>query len=80
MMPRVDGHEVARRLKADVMWSRTPILMLTALAGVDNEVQGLEAGADAYMAKPFNPERLVKSIALLATARSRAARNFSRCA
>ncbi len=54
MMPRVDGHEVARRLKADVMWSRTPILMLTALAGVDNEVKGLEAGADAYMSKPFD--------------------------
>jgi CheY-like chemotaxis protein len=54
MMPRVDGHEVARRLKADVMWSRTPILMLTALAGVENEVKGLEAGADAYMSKPFD--------------------------
>lgn len=54
MMPRVDGLEVARRLKADVMWSRTPILMLTALAGVDNQVQGIEAGADAYMSKPFD--------------------------
>ena len=54
MMPRLDGLEVARRLKADVMWSRTPILMLTALASVDNQVEGLEAGADAYMAKPFD--------------------------
>jgi CheY-like chemotaxis protein len=54
MMPRIDGHEVARRLKADVMWSRTPILMLTALSGVENEVSGLEAGADAYMSKPFD--------------------------
>lgn len=54
MMPRVDGLEVARRLKADVMWSRTPILMLTALAGVDAQVSGLEAGADAYMSKPFD--------------------------
>src|SRR5688500_1488125 len=54
MMPRVDGLEVARRLKADVMWSRTPILMLTALGGVDQQVEGLEAGADAYMAKPYN--------------------------
>jgi CheY-like chemotaxis protein len=54
MMPRVDGLEVARRLKADVMWSRTPVLMLTALTGVDNEVSGLEAGADAYMSKPFD--------------------------
>jgi DNA-binding response OmpR family regulator len=54
MMPRVDGLEVARKLKADVMWSRTPILMLTALGGVDQQVEGLEAGADAYMSKPFN--------------------------
>jgi DNA-binding response OmpR family regulator len=54
MMPRVDGFEVAKRLKADVMWSRTPILMLTALVGIDNQVQGLEAGADAYMGKPFD--------------------------
>src|SRR5262245_38686976 len=54
MMPRVDGLEVARRLKSDVMWSRTPILMLTALAGVEQQVQGLDAGADAYMTKPFD--------------------------
>jgi DNA-binding response OmpR family regulator len=54
MMPRVDGFEVARRLKGDVMWSRTPILMLTALAGVDNQVQGIDAGADSYMSKPFD--------------------------
>ena len=40
MMPRIDGLEVARRLKADVMWSRTPILMLTALAGIDDQVAG----------------------------------------
>ena len=58
MMPRVDGLEVARRLKADVMWSRTPILMLTALAGVDDQVHGLEAGADAYMSKPFDLREL----------------------
>jgi DNA-binding response OmpR family regulator len=54
MMPRIDGHEVARRLKADVMWSRTPILMLTALGGVEHEVHGIEAGADAYMSKPMD--------------------------
>src|SRR5262249_8261864 len=54
MMPRVDGLEVARRLKADVMWSRTPILMLTALAQVDDQVQGLGAGAAASRSKPFD--------------------------
>src|ERR1043166_849030 len=70
MMPRVDGLEVARRLKADVMWSRTPILMLTALAQVDDQVQGLEAGADAYMAKPFDlPELGARVRALIRSAR-----------
>jgi DNA-binding response OmpR family regulator len=54
MMPRVDGFEVARRLKGDVMWSRTPILMLTALSGIENQVHGIDAGADSYMSKPFD--------------------------
>src|SRR3954454_476487 len=70
MMPRVDGLEVARRLKADVMWSRTPILMLTALAQVDDQVQGLEAGADAYMSKPFDLRELGARVkAMIRTAR-----------
>ena len=54
MMPRLDGIEVVRRLKADVMWSRTPVLMLTALGSIENRVEGLEAGADDYMSKPFD--------------------------
>ncbi|MEI2624884.1 MAG: response regulator [Giesbergeria sp.] len=54
MMPRLDGLEVARRLKGDVLWSRIPILMLTALSSVDSQVAGLDAGADAYMGKPFD--------------------------
>jgi len=70
MMPRVDGLEVARRLKADVMWSRTPILMLTALAQVDDRVSGLEAGADAYMSKPFDLRELGARVkALIRSAR-----------
>jgi CheY-like chemotaxis protein len=70
MMPRVDGLEVARRLKADVMWSRTPILMLTALAQIDDQVRGLEAGADAYMPKPFDLRELGARVkALIRSAR-----------
>jgi DNA-binding response OmpR family regulator len=76
MMPRVDGLEVARRLKADVMWSRTPILMLTALAGTDNQVEGLEAGADAYMAKPFDLREFNAQVkALIRAARRERDRN-----
>lgn len=54
MMPRMDGIEVARRLKGDVVLSRTPILMLTALGTVDHKVEGYDAGADDYMTKPFD--------------------------
>ena len=76
MMPRVDGHEVARRLKADVMWSRTPILMLTALAGVEDRVQGLDAGADAYMSKPFDLRELGARVkALIRSSRRERDRN-----
>ncbi len=76
MMPRVDGLEVARRLKADVMWSRTPILMLTALAGIDDQVQGLEAGADAYMSKPFDLREMAARVkALIRSARRERDRN-----
>ncbi len=76
MMPRVDGLEVARRLKADVMWSRTPILMLTALAGVDDQVNGLEAGADAYMSKPFDLREMGARVkALVRSARRERNRN-----
>jgi CheY-like chemotaxis protein len=76
MMPRVDGLEVARRLKADVMWSRTPILMLTALASTDDQVNGLEAGADSYMSKPFDLREMGARVkALIRAARRERDRN-----
>jgi two-component system response regulator MprA len=51
MMPRVDGLEVCRRLRA--AGDRTPVLMLTARDGIDDRVDGLDAGADDYLTKPF---------------------------
>ena len=71
MMPRLDGHEVARRLKSDVMWSRTPILMLTALASVEKKVEGIEAGADAYLPKPFDLRALQAEVKALIRANKR---------
>jgi two-component system response regulator MprA len=51
MMPRVDGLEVCRRLRA--AGDRTPVLMLTARDAIDDRVDGLDAGADDYLVKPF---------------------------
>ncbi|MCG8421147.1 MAG: response regulator [Proteobacteria bacterium] len=71
MMPRLDGREVARRIKEDVLLSRTPILMLTALASVDDKVEGIDAGADAYMVKPFDLRELSAQVKALIRASTR---------
>ncbi len=71
MMPSVTGHEVARRLKADVLLSRTPILMLTSLDGVDDKVKGFESGADDYLVKPFDLRELSARVGALIRASRR---------
>jgi two-component system, cell cycle response regulator len=54
MMPRVDGMEVVRRLKADKDLPFIPVIMQTALDSTENKVEGLDAGADDYITKPIN--------------------------
>jgi DNA-binding response OmpR family regulator len=55
-LPDVPGEEVAREIRT---FSEVPILMLTAKAGEEDRVRGLEAGADDYVTKPFSPRELV---------------------
>lgn len=64
MMPEMDGFEVCRRLKADLRTQDIPVIMITSLDSPTDRVQGLEAGADDFLAKP------VDDIALLARVRS----------
>jgi DNA-binding response OmpR family regulator len=60
MLPGVSGIEVSRRLRSR---STTPILMLTARASVRDRVDGLEAGADDYLIKPFSLEEFLARVA-----------------
>lgn len=62
MMPGLDGLEVCRRLRQR---TKAPILMLTAKETVNDRVQGLDAGADDYLVKPFNLDELLARIRAL---------------
>jgi two-component system, OmpR family, response regulator MprA len=63
LMPRVDGLEVCRRLRA--AGDRTPVLVLTARDAVADRVRGLDAGADDYLVKPFALEELLARVRAL---------------
>jgi two-component system, OmpR family, response regulator MprA len=63
LMPGVDGLEVCRRIRAE--GSRLPVLMLTARVEVENRVEGLDAGADDYLTKPFALDELTARLRAL---------------
>ena len=60
MMPKMDGYQLAREVRAKR--SVTPILMLTARSGIEDRVEGLNAGADYYLTKPFDTRELLACI------------------
>ena len=64
MLPGFDGLELLRRLRAQQL--RTPVLMFSALAEVEDKLQGFEAGADDYLPKPFDLRELAARLRALA--------------
>lgn len=60
MMPKMDGYQVARQVRAKRC--STPILMLTARSGLEDRIEGLNAGADYYLTKPFDTRELLACI------------------
>ncbi len=62
MMPKVDGFEACRRLKADPETSPIPVILLTAKGREVDRQMGMEVGADDYIVKPFSPTRLIEKI------------------
>ena len=60
MMPKMNGYEVAKKVRFDRC--TTPILMLTARSGIEDRLEGLNAGADYYLTKPFDSRELLACI------------------
>jgi DNA-binding response OmpR family regulator len=63
LLPGIDGFEVCRRLRAD--GASVPVLMLTALGRLDDRVEGLDAGADDYLPKPYHFKELLARVRAL---------------
>jgi len=59
MLPKLHGHDVYKRLKADSEYKDTPIVMLTASGELSDIKTGMEIGADGYVTKPFKSEVLL---------------------
>lgn len=76
MMPRIDGMELLRHVKADINFSHIPFILLTAKTRMEDKLSGLEEGADAYIEKPFSIEYLLATISTLLRNRERMRRSL----
>ncbi len=71
LMSKMDGYELCRKVKNDVVLSHIPVVILTAKVTDQDKIVGYQEGADVYMTKPFNPELLQTVVDNLLTTRSK---------
>ena len=62
MMPKMDGFEVAKKLKADPATRNIPILMLSSKAQFEDKMKGIDSGATDYITKPFDKQELLEKV------------------
>ena len=78
MMPNMDGYEFSKKIRAEENTSHIPIIMLTAKAGLDDKIEGLETGIDAYLTKPFSAKELKVRVRNLIYQRKQLRKKFSK--
>lgn len=77
MMPRMNGTDMCRRIKENIETSHIPIILLTAWSTDEGRTEGYKAGADAYIAKPFDMEVLLARISNLLEKQEKRKQDFS---
>lgn len=77
MMPEMDGYEFSMKIRNNEKTSHIPIIMLTAKAGLEPKIEGLEAGIDAYLNKPFHVKELQTRVKTLIDQRKNLKKQFS---
>ena len=70
MMPQVDGYQFLQQLREDPRYETLPVIFLTARGMTSDRIQGYNAGCDAYLSKPFDPEELVAIVTNLLSRRA----------
>ncbi len=78
MMPGIDGYELSQKLKSHPETSHIPVILLTAKSSNEHRVEGIKAGADAYIAKPFEVEHLKVRISNLLETRKELKLKFAK--
>ena len=78
MMPGIDGFEVTKRLKTNFETSHIPIIVLTAHSSEEHRIEGIQAGADAYITKPFSMKLLMARIVNLIEQREKLQQKFAK--
>jgi DNA-binding response OmpR family regulator len=78
MMPGLSGLQLVQQLKNDWRTSHIPVVLLTARHAPEQQVEGVQAGADLYLTKPFNPTFLLESVRTLLANRQRQREHFRR--
>ena len=76
MMPEMDGFEMTRKLKSELMTCHIPVVLLTAKTTVEDTIEGFGYGADAYVKKPFNAESLRLQVSNILQTRDNNIRQF----
>ncbi|OGX40005.1 MAG: hypothetical protein A2984_00855 [Omnitrophica WOR_2 bacterium RIFCSPLOWO2_01_FULL_41_12] len=64
-IPKIDGRQVCRQVKKDILLRHLPIIMVTAKGDISDKVGGIDAGADDYVVKPFEPKELLARIRMI---------------
>ena len=67
MMPRLDGYETVKKLKAQEHTKNIPVVIVTALNDVANQIKSIEAGADDFLSKPIEEKLLIAKVKLLSS-------------
>jgi len=68
-MPELNGLDLCLKIKSDLKTSHIPVILLTALTNIEDHLQGIKDGADAYIKKPFNVQHLITNVEALLTIR-----------